>query len=148
MQFIGSMVCSGDLEKKLDSWLGIPNSLANQEKIQKATSALMRDVYHCIQTCGDKLSDGEVKTLKKAIYKFVQKRNVILARRIIQALDRERWDMLRIEVHQIANLRIYYLTIPIAGHIFTCWGRAHRENGNQDASSPPLPANPGEGGSP
>ncbi len=93
-------LCSGNLEKKLDEYLGLMNSVANQEGVQRARSTLMRAVYQCIQNCGDKLSDGEVKTLKKAIDKFVQKRNQILARRVIQALDKGRWDVLRIEVSQ------------------------------------------------
>lgn len=101
----------------------------------------MRDVYNYIETCSGKLSEEEVKTFKKAMDKFVQKRNDILARRFIQALDKEKWDLLRIEVGHIANLRRWYLKILTVGHIFTSRGRAHRKNGDRDASSPPLPAN-------
>lgn len=65
----------------------------------------MHDVYNYIDTCGGKLSEEEIRIFKKAMNMFVQKRNGVLARRFIQALDREKWDMLRIEVCQIANLR-------------------------------------------
>lgn len=89
---------AGVLKKQLDQYLALSNSLGNRKKIQEARSLLISAACKRIEGCNGKLSNKEIKALKNAMNKFVDRRNEVLARRVMQALDESKWGALRIEV--------------------------------------------------
>lgn len=104
---------AGVLANQLDAYLALPNSLANPKKIQ-AKGRLISAASKRIDGYIGKLSEKEIKALKEVMNKFVNWKNEALSRKIMQDLDKNNWEALRIEVQypylKFLAPRLMYLT--------------------------------------
>lgn len=116
---------AGVLAKQLDAYLALPNSLTNQKKMREAKSRLITAASKRIDGCKGQLSEQDIKTLKEAVNRFVSSKNEVLSRKVMQALDKNNWKALRIEVPKLSRI---YSAPSHTSHKIVSFSRAKREH--------------------